>query len=210
MTIVEQIVGWLNYSLAFYRKWLKSILAFTQGQRARRPEVSELCFSSYSNGRWQSHRWFPWIAHAVARRGSGRVQTRLYLTLSIYQRGKEIRLHEMFTLSFPIWYYRRFGVTHYLISVCTAQYAESGLISIMRFVEIWTVFVLRLSFAVSKTDEILSLSTGDQKAWWTICSANINLISPRRFPRKKQHSNSLIIRAGSQWSARIWRTGQGL
>lgn len=32
MTIVEQIVGWLNYSLAFYRKWLKSILAFTGGQ----------------------------------------------------------------------------------------------------------------------------------------------------------------------------------
>jgi len=29
VTIVEQIVGWLNYSLAFYRKWLKSILAFT-------------------------------------------------------------------------------------------------------------------------------------------------------------------------------------
>ena len=51
-----------------------------------------------------------------------------------------------------------------LISVCTFQYAESSLISIMRFVEIRTILVLRLSFAVSKTDEILSLSTGDHTA----------------------------------------------
>ena len=29
MTIVGHIVRWLKYSLAFYPKWLKSILAFT-------------------------------------------------------------------------------------------------------------------------------------------------------------------------------------
>lgn len=59
-------------------------------------------------------------------------------------------------------------VAHYLYSVCTYHYAESGLISIMRFIEIWTVFVLRLSFAVSKTDEILSLGAGDHTATLTI------------------------------------------
>lgn len=48
-----------------------------------------------------------------------------------------------------------------LISVCTAQYAESDLTSIMRFVEIRTILVLILHFAVSKTDEILSLGGGD-------------------------------------------------
>ena len=46
--------------------------------------------------------------------------------------------------------------------VCTAQYAELGLIFTMPFVGIRTGLVLRLSFAVSKTDELLSLSTGDQ------------------------------------------------
>ena len=54
-----------------------------------------------------------------------------------------------------------FGV-YSLMPVCTAQYAELGLISIMPFVGIRTVFVLRLSFAVSKPKEILSLSTGNQ------------------------------------------------
>ena len=47
-----------------------------------------------------------------------------------------------------------------LISVCTAQYAELGLIFIMPFVGIRIILVLRLSFAVSKPKEILSLSTG--------------------------------------------------
>ena len=34
MTIVGHIVQWLKYSLAFYPKWLKSILAFTKADRA--------------------------------------------------------------------------------------------------------------------------------------------------------------------------------
>ena len=49
-----------------------------------------------------------------------------------------------------------------LISVCTYQYAELGLFFTMPFVEIRIILVLRLSFAVSKTDEILSLGAGDQ------------------------------------------------
>ena len=46
--------------------------------------------------------------------------------------------------------------------VCTAQYAELGLFFTMPFVGIRIILVLRLSFAVSKPDETLSLSTGDQ------------------------------------------------
>lgn len=51
-----------------------------------------------------------------------------------------------------------------LVSVCTAQYAESGLIFIMRFAEIRTVLVLMLHFAGSNPDGILSLSTEDHFA----------------------------------------------
>ena len=47
--------------------------------------------------------------------------------------------------------------------VCTAQYAELGLISIMRFVGIRVILVLRLSFAELKRNEILNLGTGDHK-----------------------------------------------
>ena len=50
-----------------------------------------------------------------------------------------------------------------LISVCTAQYAELGLIFTMPFVGKRIILVLRLSFAVSKPDEILSLGSGDQE-----------------------------------------------
>lgn len=50
-----------------------------------------------------------------------------------------------------------------LISVCTTQYAELGLIFTMPFVGIRIILVLRLSFATSKPDETLSLSTGDQE-----------------------------------------------
>ena len=46
--------------------------------------------------------------------------------------------------------------------MCTSQYAELGLISIIRFADIKIIFVLILHFAVSKTDEILSLGAGDQ------------------------------------------------
>ena len=49
------------------------------------------------------------------------------------------------------------------VSVCTAQYAELGLIFTMPFVGIRIILVLRLSFAASKPDEILSLSTGDHQ-----------------------------------------------
>ena len=55
-----------------------------------------------------------------------------------------------------------------LISVCTAQYAELGLIFIMPFVGIRIILVLRLSFAVSKPKEILSLSTGDHALFFLI------------------------------------------
>ena len=56
-----------------------------------------------------------------------------------------------------------FGV-YRLISVCTYQYAEYGLVSIIRFVGIRIIFVLRLSFAELKRNEILSLCTGDHLA----------------------------------------------
>ena len=49
-----------------------------------------------------------------------------------------------------------------LISVCTYQYAELGLIFTMPFVGIRIIFVLSTNLAVPKPDEILSLSTGDQ------------------------------------------------
>ena len=49
-----------------------------------------------------------------------------------------------------------------LISLCTYQYAELGLISIMRFVGIRIILVFRLSFAELKRNEILNLGTGDQ------------------------------------------------
>ncbi|MGO4969925.1 hypothetical protein ACTQ42_06510 [Streptococcus alactolyticus] len=55
-----------------------------------------------------------------------------------------------------------------LISVCTAQYAESGQIFTMPFVGIRIILVLRLSFAVSTPDEILSLSTGDHALFFLI------------------------------------------
>lgn len=54
--------------------------------------------------------------------------------------------------------------------MCTAQYAELGLIFTMPFVGIRIILVLRLSFAVSKTDEILSLGAGDQ----LFCKVQIN------------------------------------
>ena len=53
-----------------------------------------------------------------------------------------------------------FGVCIFIL-LCTAQYAESGLISIMRFVGIRTGLVLRLSFAVSKPVEILCFGSED-------------------------------------------------
>ena len=57
---------------------------------------------------------------------------------------------------------------HNLIPVCTAQYAETDLISsIIRFAEIRTVLVLMLHFAVSKPVEILSLCTGDRTQYLT-------------------------------------------
>ena len=60
----------------------------------------------------------------------------------------------------PLYSRFRFGV-YSLITVCTAPYVELGLISIIRFVEIRTILVLILHFAVSKNYEILSLCTGD-------------------------------------------------
>ena len=78
-------------------------------------------------------------------------------------RCKEIRLHNWFTWSFPVYWFIVYSPHLFLnfYRACIAQYAETGLISIIRFVEIRTVLVLRLSFAVSKTDEILSLGAGD-------------------------------------------------
>ena len=60
----------------------------------------------------------------------------------------------------------RFHASNYinLIPMCTSQYDESSLISIIRFAGIRTILVLMLHFAVSKPDEILSLCTGDQEA----------------------------------------------
>ena len=49
-----------------------------------------------------------------------------------------------------------------MISVCTYQYAELGLFFTMPFVGIRIILVLMPHFAVSKPEEILSLSTGDQ------------------------------------------------
>ena len=63
---------------------------------------------------------------------------------------------------------------HNLIPVCTAQYAETDLISsIIRFAEIRTVLVLMLHFAVSKPVEILSLCTGDHLVQFSICVREI-------------------------------------
>ena len=46
--------------------------------------------------------------------------------------------------------------------MCTALYAELGLIFTMPFVGIRIISALMCHFAVSTPDEILSLSTGDQ------------------------------------------------
>ena len=54
-----------------------------------------------------------------------------------------------------------FGV-YSLISVCTYQIAELDLFFTIPFVGIRIISALMCHFAVSKTDEILSLSTGDQ------------------------------------------------
>lgn len=59
--------------------------------------------------------------------------------------------------------YSQFEIGVYiLISVCTYQYTESSLISIICFADIKTILVLILHFAGSKCNGILSFCTGDQ------------------------------------------------
>ena len=80
----------------------------------------------------------------------------MYRIREDWTEGEDVKRLECiyFTLSFPI-FFSPLMVAHCLISVCTAQYAELGLIFIMRFVEMRTVLVLMPHLAVSKPDEIL-------------------------------------------------------
>lgn len=64
--------------------------------------------------------------------------------------------------SIPLYSRFRFGV-YSLMPVYAYQYAKLGLFFIMPFVGIRIILVLRLSFAASKPDEILSLCTGDHE-----------------------------------------------
>ena len=67
-----------------------------------------------------------------------------------------------------------FGVCSF-ISVCTAQYAELGLISIMRFVAMRIISALMCHFAVSTPDEILNFGTGDHGLWFFSCFVSLPL-----------------------------------
>ena len=76
--------------------------------------------------------------------------------------------------------------------MCTYQYAELGLFFTMPFVGIRIILVLRLSFAVSKTDEILSLSAGDQIAGSHILFLflHVFLNNPNESPYHDNHDNA--------------------